>query len=82
MIKENIKVVHDNDLNKLLKSLGIYDEVINGHKKCKFCGDIIDLNNLETIFPESGDIKFNCNKSSCLSRLYDFINAKGLRLND
>ena len=82
MLKENIKAVHDNDLSNLLKSLEIYDEVMSGQKKCKFCGDVIDFNNLETIFPESGDIKFGCNKNSCLSQLYDFINAKGLRPND
>ena len=73
MIKKDIKAVHDKDLESLLTSLGIIGDIKNGKVKCKFCDKVIDLDNLEMIFPESGSIKFSCKEIECNKKLCDLI---------
>jgi len=74
MKKERMKVIHDNDLEQVLKDLGIYEDIVAQRKKCKFCEHIIDLDNLQGLFPESGDIKFCCDTPECLEKAYVFLN--------
>ena len=78
MIKKNIKAVHDKDLEQLLASLGILEDIKEGRKRCKFCDTTISLDNLETIFPEAGDIKFSCEKAECVKKLFEFTNNNRL----
>lgn len=76
MYKKDIKAVHDEDLEQVLKDLNILNDIKRGKKKCKFCGCIINMDNLQTLFPESGDIKLTCDKVTCLKKLYKFLEEK------
>ncbi len=67
--KSVISAVHDDDLVGFLDSLGVLSDLERGEVKCKFCREVINLNNLVAVFPESGDIKFVCDKPACLARL-------------
>lgn len=67
--KTSIAAVHDDDLKKFLESLGVLGDVTNGKAKCKFCRDVLTLESLAAVFPESGDVKFVCDKPGCLSSL-------------
>lgn len=72
--REVIKAVHDNNLESFLRSLGIYENLIGGKIKCKFCSVIISLENLSSIFPDSGSIKLSCDKPGCINKLNTYIN--------
>jgi hypothetical protein len=55
--KKAIKAVHDDDLVVFVKGLGIYLDCINNKLSCDFCEDVITVENLHAIFPDSGAIK-------------------------
>lgn len=74
--KEIIKAVHDNKLIEFLKNIKVYDSIIEGEKKCKFCKNQITIENLYTVFPESGSIKFVCDKPECIAKMNSYLNEK------
>ena len=67
--KKTITAVHDDNLAEFLDSLGVLSDVTKGKAKCKFCHGPITLENLAAVFPESGDVKFVCDKVGCLPSL-------------
>ena len=71
--KENIKAVHDYEFVSFLKKLDVYDDVINERKKCKFCKNIVNIENIATVFAESGAIQFVCDKPYCIAKLGDYL---------
>lgn len=70
VVKNNqLNVVHDNDLENLLKSLNVFDSVMAGQKECLFCKKTIVMENIMSIVPHKGMIEFTCNSPKCQSRL-------------
>ncbi|MGH9516017.1 MAG: hypothetical protein ACRD3P_10115 [Terriglobales bacterium] len=67
--KSVISAVHDDDLTKFLAGLGVLSQVVNGEARCKFCRGTVTMENLVAVFPESGDIKFVCDRPGCLALL-------------
>lgn len=67
--KSKMKAVHDEDLPQLLNSLGILEKVQKGEVNCVYCGDTINLDNLEAIFLKNKEIRFICSKPICISKL-------------
>jgi len=62
-----ITAIHDSDLFKVLKKLGLYEGVAEGRFRCFVCGRRIDFENLGGLF-KSGDgkIHFVCSNVKCL----------------
>lgn len=71
--KEKIQAVHDEDLQSLLESLNVLTKIRQGEIRCKFCDEVITLNNLHAIFPQSGSIKFVCDKIPCVKALLNSL---------
>lgn len=69
MKNNELKAFNDDDVVGLLKSLQVYDEVLNGHKNCIFCGDKISLINIDAILPVEHKVEFSCLKSECHIKL-------------
>jgi hypothetical protein len=67
--KVRIRVVHEEDLAKLLSSLGVLEIIKDSKVNCLYCGGIVSLDNLEAILKEDGAIKFVCSKNECISKL-------------
>ena len=66
MVNDNtIQAVHDDDLEDLLRSLGVLDSVLARDHQCLFCNELIDLNNIFGILPINNEIVFCCNKPKC-----------------
>lgn len=76
MERENktINFVYDDDLEGVLKKIGVFDDFMNNRKKCKFCKDIVNFDNLHSIFKESNDIKFVCDNPECIKELMSYKN--------
>jgi len=63
-----ITAIHDSDLLKVLKRLGLYEGVAEGRFRCFVCGRRIDLENLGGLFKSrDGEIHFVCNNVKCLA---------------
>jgi hypothetical protein len=78
-IEKHINAVHDDNLKNLLKNIGYFDKVKKGDIKCKFCRDVITLENISAIFPESGSIKLICDKPVCIQELKTYIQENGIK---
>lgn len=62
-----LKAVHDVDLVRVLKRLGIYNGIIEGKHRCFVCGRKITLENLGGLFKSrDGKINLVCDNIKCL----------------
>ena len=72
-----LQAVLDEDITKLLESLGQL-ELIENHKIfCSQCGNPIMINNLQLIIPlEENHFEYVCNDSNCIELYYNRENDK------
>jgi hypothetical protein len=73
MNKDKLKAVHDDDLDILLERLGIIGKFTRQKLKCSFCKTVITKENLHSIFPRSGSIKFVCDNPECVVELSELL---------
>lgn len=64
-----LSVVHDDDLEVLLKSLNVYESVLNKEKRCLFCNSLITIDNIDSIVPQDGKVEFTCDDIKCHGKL-------------
>jgi len=76
MEKKTLRAVHDDDLEALLKNLGLHNKFIHGKLKCAFCKGVITLDNLHSLFPDSGAVKLSCTKPECVKQLLSRLEAR------
>ena len=62
-----VVTVHDMDLEKALRRLGIYERLVKGAMCCMICEESVNLENLGALMRANGKIKVICDKSACLS---------------
>jgi hypothetical protein len=67
--KTKIRAVHDNDLEQLLSSLGILQQIKGGRCSCLICGSPISLINLGAVLPIEEDFGFICDLPSCIAKV-------------
>lgn len=67
--RTHIKVVHEEDLQRLLKSLGIYDGIEQGDFTCMHCNEVITLDNLWGLLRRDEIIHVICSNAECISKL-------------
>lgn len=65
--RAEIKAVWDSDLEQLLASIGILDDVLAGKLSCAICGCQVDLDNLGTVFAQDTQVAVSCDNSRCVS---------------
>ena len=71
--KKKINLVYDDDLKGMLRKLGVLDDFVQERKKCEFCKNIINMENLYSLFKESEDIKFVCDSPECIKKLLIYL---------
>ncbi|MCH7811445.1 MAG: hypothetical protein IH958_02345 [Chloroflexi bacterium] len=74
--EETLAVVHDDDLESTLRNLGVLKNIVDGSMKCPFCADVVAMDTLHSIFPDSGAIKVSCDKPSCVKALYAWMDER------
>lgn len=72
----DIKAVYEDRFQQFLEQIGVYDRVVSGVEKCKFCGRAISMENIASVFPESGSIKFVCDDPGCIIKMNNYFNEK------
>jgi hypothetical protein len=75
---DTLNAVYDDDLMGVLEELGVAKDFEHGRLKCAFCGDTITWNNLHSLFPDSGAIKFSCDKAECVNQLIAKVEAQSI----
>ena len=69
MRKYRIRAVHEQDLEELLNSLGLFELMAQGELKCGICGSIANLDNLLCIYPSDDKVKVCCKNPQCYERI-------------
>lgn len=69
MEKKKINAVYESDIKQFLKSIGILQDIEDKKIKCKFCGELITLENIAAVFPENDNILACCSKLDCYESL-------------
>lgn len=72
--KAHLQAVFDDDLQEFLEGLGLWGKLQRGELRCKFCGTIITVENLHSLFPQSGRIQLVCDAPDCIRRLTELLN--------
>ena len=67
--KKIIKMVQEDDLVFYLKSLGIYQQILDKQIFCKYCNSLITLENLQALFPDENKISVFCSTIKCINTL-------------
>ena len=76
--KVTLRAVHDVDLEKVLRKLGIYESIIRGERKCSICGRPTTLDNLGGLYrDDDGTIKLVCNDIKCLYKTAEIVAGTG-----
>lgn len=70
---KKLNFVYDDDLEKTLKKLNVFNDFMAKKKKCKFCGNIINRENLHSLFREFETIQFICDSPCCVKELITYI---------
>lgn len=71
-----LNVIHDNKLENLLSNLEILKPIQDGNIKCKFCKEVVSIDVINGIFPESNVVKISCNRTQCVLELSEYLNEK------
>lgn len=74
--KERVDAVHDVDLQSLLRSLGLADDLADGELSCEFCRTPIHLDAVGAIFPNGRTISVVCDSARCMARLTAALNRE------
>lgn len=74
--RETVNAVHEDHFESFLRKLGVFDGVMNGVKKCKFCSEVVEYEHISSVFAESGDIKFVCEKPECIAKFSEYLADK------
>jgi len=69
--KSKIKAVHDADLKGYLESLGIYEDIVQGRRRCAYCGNIITPDSIGAVVPSGENILLVCLNVKCQDRIYN-----------
>ena len=63
-----VKAVLDDDIEELLKNLGLLEELKAGGLTCALCSNPISLENFGGVFKKNGEIRVFCSEPICFSR--------------
>ncbi len=67
--REKIPALHENDVERLIIQLGLYDKIESGELSCSQCGKRININNIQCIYRDSDELKFCCDNLDCYKAL-------------
>ena len=69
--RQPLKAVHDQDLEDLLASLNLLEDIKDGKRRCDICGAPLTLDNLGAIFPLEGSrIGLACDEPTCIKQVF------------
>lgn len=69
MNKGEITAVHDDDMIRFLKSIDLYQAILDGKIKCYSCNNIITMDNIQGIVTQDGEVRIYCNENMCYELL-------------
>ncbi len=63
--RTTVRAVHDDDIENLLRDLGIFDDVLEGKLTCDVCDEQVTLAKVGAIFVRDGVVRIACTNEDC-----------------
>lgn len=63
-----VQAVDDRGLEALLKELGLFD-ALGKDTRCVRCGNVLNIDDIDSIFPDDGKVRFICSNAKCTTAL-------------
>ena len=60
-----MRAIHDDDLETVLRGLGIFEDLIRGRSNCHICQGEVSLSGIGCIFALNGEICVCCSRPAC-----------------
>lgn len=73
---KQLNTVHENDLDNAFNQLGIKEDFENNKLHCKFCGKVVNKENIYSILPESSTVNLICDDPKCVTSLMEYLEEK------
>lgn len=73
---KDINAVHETDLSNFLLKINLLDDFQAAKTKCKFCKDVVGIQNIYSVIKDSDKYKLVCNKASCVASLMSYLEKK------
>lgn len=67
--RKDIYVVYDDDLTDFLQSVGLYENIQNGHEKCCVCNEVVDIDRVQGIIKMKKKYRVVCDKKTCIETI-------------
>lgn len=67
--REKVRAIHEHDLERIVKELGLLDNLIAGSLVCSMCGSPLSLDTIQCLYMEENEVKFCCTRTNCYERL-------------
>lgn len=71
MKRRKLNAVYETDMKEFLESVGILKDIEDKKIRCRFCGELITIENIAAIFPEHNEIFVCCRRIDCSENLKD-----------
>jgi|GEM_PF-1002245 len=72
----DIKAVHESDLRGFLANIGLLEDFEAGKAKCKFCGDVVTMDNIYSVIKVADKHRLVCSKATCVSELMAYLETQ------
>lgn len=69
MNDNTIKAVLDEDFEKFLKSLNVYDRIVSGEETCCICGTTVSVDSIAAVIPYQNKVLYCCDNLNCINKL-------------
>lgn len=76
----SLDAVHSDDLERLLRQVGLIDSFTAGKAKCKFCGNPVTHETIYSVLKDSGTPKLVCSRADCVNQLMLFVTSRKKRV--
>lgn len=71
-----LNVVHEQDLEEVLRKAGLLERLQENTLKCKFCGINITLENIHSLLPQAEGFSLICDEPRCVQALSEYLLEK------
>ena len=65
MLRKEVPAIYEADFEEFLRSVNLYDNLVNGEIRCCFCQHTVTLQNIFSFFFRDG-YQFCCNNATCM----------------
>ncbi len=66
--KISVTAVSAEDVERVLRRLGLYDDTVNGRAKCFICGKVVSMDTIGGMLMVGGRVVLVCDRPACIAK--------------